>query len=122
MRAIRTRPMASCSGTSTAMAKMAFFAVWREARGYDVVYVNEHLALLHVLAARLAGKPVMIRMMVDGAWEISHRKGWIGGDDINVFETKEYGWQVKLVRRLQSWWWQRCGRIIACNASGPQHG
>ena len=67
----------------------AFFAVWRAAREADVVYVNEHLALLHVLAGRLAGKPVMIRIMVDGAWEISHRKGWIGGDDIVTFETRD---------------------------------
>ncbi len=91
----------------------AFFRVWREARGYDVVYVNEHLALLHVLAARLAGKPAVIRMMVDGAWEISHRKGWIDGDDIVTFETKEYGWQVKLTRFLQRRWWAWCSRIVA---------
>jgi glycosyltransferase involved in cell wall biosynthesis len=93
----------------------AFWLVWKHAREFDVVYVNEHLALLHVLAARLAFRPVMIRMMVDGAWEISHRKGWIDGDDINVFETKEYGFKVKLVRQLQKWWWGRCTRIISCS-------
>jgi len=93
----------------------AFFLVWRAARAVDVVYVNEHLALLHVLAARLAGRPVMIRIMVDGAWEISHRKGWIGGDDIVTFETKDYGWQVKLTRFLQKRWWGACRRIIACS-------
>jgi glycosyltransferase involved in cell wall biosynthesis len=93
----------------------AFWLVWKYAWQADVVYVNEHLALLHVLAARLAFRPVMIRMMVDGAWEISHRKGWIDGDDINVFETKEYGSKVKLVRALQRFWWGRCSRIIACS-------
>lgn len=93
----------------------AFFAVWKAARKVDVVYVNEHLALLHVLAGKLAGKPVMIRIMVDGAWEISHRKGWIGGDDIVTFETRDYGWQVKLVRALQRRWWGWCTRIIACS-------
>ena len=41
----------------------AFFAVLREAKGCDVVYVQEHLALLHVWAARLRGVPVVIRMM-----------------------------------------------------------
>lgn len=93
----------------------AAWAVFREARHVDVVYVNEHLALLHVFAARLAGKPVMIRIMVDGAWEISHRKGWIGGDDIVTFETKDYDWRVKLTRRLQQAWWGACTRIIACS-------
>jgi glycosyltransferase involved in cell wall biosynthesis len=93
----------------------AFFAVLREAKGQDVVYVQEHLALLHVLAARLRGVPAVIRMMVDGAWEISHRKGWIDGDDIVTFEGKEYGWKVALVRRLQVLWWKWCERIISCS-------
>ena len=93
----------------------AFFEVLRHAGRFDVVYVQEHLALLHVLAARLRGKPVVIRLMVDGAWEISHRKGWIDGDDIATFETREYGWRVGLVRRLQRSWWARCRTIIACS-------
>lgn len=93
----------------------AAWAVFREARRADVVYVNEHLALLHVFAARLAGRPVMIRIMVDGAWEISHRRGWIGGDDIVTFEGKDYGWQVRLTRTLQRAWWGACARIIACS-------
>jgi glycosyltransferase involved in cell wall biosynthesis len=93
----------------------AFFAVWREARDVDAVYVNEHLALLHVWAARLRGKPVMIRIMVDGAWEIAHRKGWCAGDDIVTFQTKTYGWQVKLTRVLQRHWWRSCAHIISCS-------
>ena len=93
----------------------AFFAVLREAKGQDVVYVQEHLALLHVLAAKLRGVPCVIRIMVDGAWEISHRKGWIDGDDIVTFETKDYGWKVKLVRSLQNRWWKWCKRIISCS-------
>lgn len=93
----------------------AFFAVLRHARDCDVVYVNEHLALLHVLAARLRRKPIMMRMMVDGAWEISHRKGWIGGDTIDAFQTREYGWKVSLMRNLQRRWWGASTRIIACS-------
>jgi glycosyltransferase involved in cell wall biosynthesis len=93
----------------------AFFAVLREARDVDVVYVQEHLALLHVLAAKLRGKPAVIRMMVDGAWEISHRKGWCGGDDIVTFGTQRYGWQVRLAQRLQRRWWSWCERIVACS-------
>ncbi len=93
----------------------AFFAVLREAKDVDVVYVQEHLALLHVLAAKLRRKPCVIRMMVDGAWEISHRKGWIDGDDIVTFETKDYGWKVKLVRALQRRWWAGCRAIVSCS-------
>jgi glycosyltransferase involved in cell wall biosynthesis len=92
----------------------AFFSVLHRARKSDVVFVQEHLALLHVLAARLAGAPVVIRMMVDGAWEIAHRKGWIGGDSIDTFQTRrDYGWKVRLTRALQRRWWSWCERIIA---------
>jgi glycosyltransferase involved in cell wall biosynthesis len=93
----------------------AFFAVLSEAGKVDVVYVQEHLALLHVLAARLRGRPVVIRIMVDGAWEISHRLGWIDGDSIDQFEGKRYGFKVGLVRFLQRRWWGMCTRIIACS-------
>lgn len=93
----------------------AFFAVLREAKGRDVVYVQEHLALLHVLAARLRGVPVVIRIMVDGAWEIAHRKGWCGDDDIVTFQGKRYGWKVALTRTLQRRWWSWCRHIIACS-------
>jgi len=93
----------------------AFFAVFKAAGRADIVYVNEHLALLHVLAAKLRGKPVAIRIMVDGAWEIAHRKGWCDDDDINVFQTKTYGWKVKLTRTLQKRWWKWATHIIACS-------
>ena len=93
----------------------AFFAVLREAKDVDVVYVQEHLALLHVLAARLRGKPTLIRIMVDGSWEIAHRKGWCGDDDIVTFQGKSYGWKVKLTRSLQRRWWGWCTHIISCS-------
>ncbi len=93
----------------------AFFAVFAEAKDVDIVYVQEHLALLHVLAAKLRGKPAMIRIMVDGAWEIAHRKGWCGDDDIVEFQKHSYGWQVKLTRMLQRKWWGWCKHIISCS-------
>ncbi len=93
----------------------AFFAVLAEAKDVDIVYVQEHLALLHVLAAKLRRKPVVIRIMVDGSWEIAHRKGWCGDDDIVTFQGKSYGWQVKLTRFLQRTWWRWCTHIIACS-------
>lgn len=93
----------------------AFWEVLRGAGWADVVYVQEHLALLHVLAARLRRRPVVIRIMVDGAWEIAHRKGWCGGDDIVTFQGKSYGFRVGLTRFLQRRWWGMCRRIICCS-------
>ncbi|HIG85629.1 MAG TPA: glycosyltransferase family 1 protein [Planctomycetes bacterium] len=93
----------------------AFLAVFKAAGWADVVYVNEHLALFHVLAVKLRRKPVVIRIMVDGAWEISHRKGWCGRDNIVEFQDHSYGWQVRLVRFLQRRWWSWCTGIISCS-------
>lgn len=93
----------------------AFWRVLRQAKGYDVVYVQEHLAYLHVLAAKLRGVPCVIRIMVDGSWEISHRKGWCGDDDIVSFQGKRYGWRVSLVQRLQRTWWRWTEQIVTCS-------
>ncbi|HJM56078.1 MAG: hypothetical protein CMJ98_06560 [Planctomycetes bacterium] len=93
----------------------AFWAVFKAAKGCDVVYVNEHLALLHVLAAKLRGVPAVIRIMVDGSWEIAHRKGWCDGDDIVTYQSRSYGWRVGLTRALQRTWWGWCHRIICCS-------
>lgn len=93
----------------------AFWRVLRTAGWADVVYVQEHLALLHVLAARLRRRPVVIRIMVDGAWEISHRKGWCGGASITEFQGRRYGWRVGLARALQRRWWGMCRRIVCCS-------
>ena len=91
---------------------VAFWRVFREAKKFDVVYVQEHLAFLHILAAKLRGVPCMIRIMVDGSWEISHRKGWCGDDDIVTFQGKRYGWKVSLVQRLQRTWWRWAKHIF----------
>lgn len=93
----------------------AFVQVWKRAKHADVVYVNEHLALLHVLAGKLRRKPVVIRIMVDGAWEIAHRKGWCDGDDIVTFQAKSYGLRVRFTRFLQRRWWKWCSKIISCS-------
>ncbi|MEY2746632.1 MAG: hypothetical protein RL112_1674 [Planctomycetota bacterium] len=102
-------------GSLPARYLKAFVEVWKAAKHADVVYVNEHLALLHVLAAKLRAKPVMIRIMVDGSWEIAHRKGWIGGDGIDAYQGKSYGLKVALVRALQKLWWSWCDHIISCS-------
>ena len=102
-------------GSLPARYLRVFRTVVREAKGMDVVYVQEHLALLHVLAARLRRVPTVIRIMVDGSWEIAHRKGWCGDDDIVTFQGKRYDWRVRLVRALQRRWWKWCAHIIACS-------
>ncbi|MFN0206271.1 MAG: glycosyltransferase family 4 protein [Planctomycetota bacterium] len=89
----------------------SFFAILREVKDRDIVYVQEHLALLAILAAKLRGKPAIVRVMVDGTWEIAHRFGWTQ-DNIVDFQTSGKGWKVKLSRFLQRRWWKWASRII----------
>jgi Glycosyltransferase len=89
-----------------------FLAVWREARDADLVYINEHLALHVALAGRLRGKPLVMRVYVDGTWEISHRLGW-HSDTITDYQQKRYDWRITLLRRLQRMWWGWARRIIS---------
>lgn len=89
-----------------------FLTVLREAGRADMVYINEHLALHVALAARLRGKPTVIRVCVDGTWEISHRLGWYT-DTITDYQHLTYGPKIALARRLQRMWWGWMDRIIA---------
>lgn len=88
-----------------------FVQTWRAARGADVVYINEHLALHVAFAARLRGVPSVIRTYVDGTWEITHRLGW-HDDTIDDYQLKDYDWRFTLLRRLQRTWWGWVRRII----------
>jgi glycosyltransferase involved in cell wall biosynthesis len=89
----------------------SFFAILRECKDFDLVYVQEHLALLPVLAAKLRGKPSVVRVMVDGTWEIAHRFGWTN-DNIVDFQRTGRGWKVRLSRYLQRLWWGWTDRIV----------
>jgi glycosyltransferase involved in cell wall biosynthesis len=88
-----------------------FVVVLREAGRHDLVYINEHLALHVALAARLRGKPVVIRAYVDGTWEITHRLGW-HRDSITDYQLRRYDWRFSILRRLQRMWWGWMTRII----------
>jgi glycosyltransferase involved in cell wall biosynthesis len=88
-----------------------FLVVLLEAGRHDIVYINEHLALHVALAARLRGKPIVIRAYVDGTWEISHRLGW-HTDSITDYQLRRYDWRIGILRRLQCMWWGWMDRII----------
>lgn len=92
-----------------------FYTVWREAKHADLVYVNEHLSLHVLFAARLRGKPSVVRTYVDGTWEISHRLGW-HDDTITDYQGRQYGWKVTWLRKLQKLWWGWTKRIVTPSA------
>ena len=88
-----------------------FLAVVKAVRKADILYINEHLAFPVALAGRLCGTKMVIRVMVDSTWEISHRLGW-HGDTITAFQHKTYGPKIAWIRRIQRLWWSWVSRII----------
>lgn len=91
---------------------LSFWSILKHARDCDIIYINEHLALVVALAGRIIGKPMVIRMCVDGTWEISHRLGW-HQDSITDYVKRKYGFKVWWARRLQILWWSWMKYIIA---------
>jgi hypothetical protein len=80
------------------------------------VYVQEHLALLHVLAARLReAAPSSSGSWWTGRGRSRTARGGVATTTSSRSRAKSYGWQVRLTRALQRWWWGRCSRIICCS-------
>ena len=81
----------------------ALVTILREARACDVMFVNG-LSLPAALASRLVGKPMVVKVVGDGAWELAHARGWTTLD-LDEFQ-KARGWWVRLLR----WWHHQAAR------------
>ncbi len=91
---------------------VSFARTWKELKDCDVLYVNEHLALVVALAGKLRGVPMAIRVCVDGPWEITRRYG-LHNDSITDFVAESRGPIVALARWLQTLWWSWMRAIVA---------
>lgn len=85
------------------------WVIWY-ARRADVVYVNG-LEAPGILGARLTGKPSVLKVVGDFAWEYAVRHGWTD-DGIDHFQTARYGFKVELVRRIEQWYSHNVNRVI----------
>jgi len=81
----------------------ALATIMREARACDVLFVNG-LGLPAVMASRLAGKPMVVKVVGDGAWELAHARGWTTLDLDEFQEVRD--WWVRLLR----WWHHQAAR------------
>jgi glycosyltransferase involved in cell wall biosynthesis len=88
----------------------AFVTVLREARACDVMFVNG-LDLPSTLVARLTGKPMVVKVVGDGAWEIAHNRGWT---TLNVDEfQKVRGLRIGFFRLMLHTAAKRARAVIA---------
>src|SRR5829696_8339328 len=75
----------------------------RHRRRYDVIYATG-LQGPAVLAARLAHKPVVVKVVGDPAWERGRRLGMVA-ETFDDFQREPAGsMQVALGRRFRDWW------------------
>lgn len=71
--------------------------VLREARAAELIFVNG-LELPAAAAARALGRPMVVKVVGDFAWELAHGRGWTRRD-LDAFQ-EERGVRLELLRRL----------------------
>jgi glycosyltransferase involved in cell wall biosynthesis len=89
---------------------IVLLSVMWHARHADVVYVNG-LEFPGILGARLLGKPSVLKVVGDFAWEYAIRHQWTD-DGIDHFQRARYGFKVELVRRIEKWYARNVNRVI----------
>ena len=91
------------------MLVVLLWVMWY-ARDADLVYVNG-LEFPGILGSRLMGKPSVLKVVGDFAWEYAIRHDWTE-DGIDRFQRARYGFKVELVRRIEKWYARKVDRVI----------
>ncbi|MCB9882700.1 MAG: glycosyltransferase family 4 protein [Planctomycetes bacterium] len=81
-------------------------------RTADVLIGLDHLAGPAVRSARRCGIPLVLRVMVDPAWELASRFGWSSAGP-DALRRGRRGLRVRVVQACQRRWW-RAARWIIC--------
>ena len=77
------------------------FAIWRAALRHDVVYING-LGSEAALAAILAGRPAVHKIVGDYAWERAVGKGWFRGT-IDEYQTAPKTLALRFADCIRTW-------------------
>src|SRR3989344_5786101 len=81
-----------------------FWQVLRLGKKADVIFAQDPVSagLPAMLAAKILRKRFILKVVGDYAWEQGLQR--FGARDlINDFQTKKYGWQIEVLRKIQSW-------------------
>ncbi len=78
---------------------LVFWHTWRAARRSDVVYING-IELPSSLAALLAGRPRVLKVVGDWAWESATRRG-LTTQGIEEFQTARQPLRIRAFQRIQ---------------------
>ncbi|MCC6443327.1 MAG: glycosyltransferase family 4 protein [Armatimonadetes bacterium] len=94
--------------------KKRFFSyaseIIRQSRSVDIIYANGIL-LETALINKFLGKPLVIKIVGDEAWERSSRRGWTR-DSFENFQNTPQRWPVPILKNIRSWYIKQADRII----------
>jgi glycosyltransferase involved in cell wall biosynthesis len=75
-----------------------------------VLFVNG-IALEAALANLVLGKPLVLKVVGDLAWERATAWRWTG-QTFEAFQTAHHGPKIALIKALRAWWTRRADRVI----------
>jgi len=84
--------------------------IFHHAKKTDAVLVNG-LFLEATVASRLAGKPMVHKVVGDPAWERARNRGWTT-DSFETFQGKHYGLKIEAFKNLRSSLVRQAEKII----------
>ena len=84
--------------------------IWRLGREADALFVNG-IALEATLANLALGKPLVLKVVGDLAWERATAREW-SGETFEAFQTARHGPKIALLKGLRAWWTRRADRVI----------
>ena len=86
--------------------------VLRQGGRYDLLFVNDY-GLPAAVANWVLGKPVVMKIVGDFAWEYAIRHGLIDRDEnIDDFQTKRHSLTVEALKRVQTFYARRADLIF----------
>lgn len=86
-------------------------AVYPAARRADLVFATVNLMPEVALAARLSRKPLVLKVVADGAEEVALRRGWYSLR-FEDFQARRLSLRVELLKRVRTWYVRQARRII----------
>jgi len=84
--------------------------ILRQGRGADVLFVSDY-GLPAALANLRLGKPLVIKVVSDFAWEFAERHGWTRLP-LAEFQSARHGSRVRLLRRVERWYVAQADWVI----------
>lgn len=82
----------------------------REGCQADLLFVNG-LALESALANLWLGKPMVLKVVSDLAWERATALGW-ESDNFECFQKGRHGLKVEFLKRLRTWWTRQAHQVV----------